>query len=240
MRLPRESSDILLIANSGDPVSKSVTSFGLSQAERAVGALHNRVIFSRRVQVLADAIASKLPGEASVLDVGAGSGDMAVAILSSKPSLKIEGVDVLVRPGTAIPVREFDGEHLPHSDGSFDYAILVDVLHHTDNPGALLAEVGRVARRIIIKDHYRDGLLAGTRLRLMDWVGNAAHGVRLPYNYLSRAEWNKLWASGGFRVVDIDESFQLYAQPLDLVFGRGLHFIATIEGGARPVQSRDE
>jgi SAM-dependent methyltransferase len=181
------------------------------------------------VQVLADAIASKLPADATVLDVGAGSGDMAVAILSSKPSLKIEGVDVLVRPGTAIPVRQFDGEHLPHADGTFDYAILVDVLHHTDNPQALLAEVARVARRIIIKDHYRNGWLAETRLRFMDWVGNAAHGVRLPYNYLSRDEWRKLWTSGGFRVVDIDESFRLYREPLDLIFGRGLHFITTIE-----------
>lgn len=212
-------------------MSKSATT-AVSHAERAVGALHNRVIFSRRVQVLAETIASKLPAEASVLDVGAGSGDMAVAILSAKPSLKIEGVDVLVRPGTAIPVREFDGAHLPHADSAFDYAILVDVLHHTDDPAALLAEVGRVARRIVIKDHYRNGLLAGARLRFMDWVGNAAHGVRLPYNYLSRAEWGKIWASGGFKVIDVDEGFQLYPLPLDLMFGRGLHFIATIESGA--------
>jgi len=209
----------------------------MAQAERAVGALHNRVIFSRRVQVLADAIASKLAADATVLDVGAGSGDMAVAILASKPSLRIEGVDVLVRPDTAIPVREFDGAHLPHADGSFDYAILVDVLHHTDDPAALLAEVGRVARRIVIKDHYRNGLLAETRLRFMDWVGNAAHGVRLPYNYLSRADWSRLWSSGGFRVINVDEEFQLYPAPLDLIFGRGLHFIATIEGGPSPVDA---
>jgi len=213
-------------------VSKSSTTFGLSQAERAVGALHNRVIFSRRVQVLAQAIASKIPAEAAVLDVGAGSGDMAVAVLASKPALNIEGVDVLVRPNTAIPVRQFDGEHLPHHDAEFDYAMLVDVLHHTDDPGALLAEVGRVARRIIIKDHFRNGLFAGTRLRFMDWVGNAAHGVRLPYNYLSRAEWQRIWDRGGFRVLDLDESFRLYPAPLDWVFGRGLHFIAVIEAGS--------
>jgi SAM-dependent methyltransferase len=212
----------------------------MSQAERAVGALHNRVIFSRRVQVLADTIASKLPADATVLDVGAGSGDMAVAILASKPSLRFEGVDVLVRPNTAIPVKQYDGHHLPYGDSMFDYAILVDVLHHTDDPAAVLAEVGRVARRIIIKDHYRNGLLAGARLRFMDWVGNAAHGVRLPYNYLSRAEWSRIWAGGGFKVLDVDETFQLYPLPLDLIFGRGLHFIATIEGGSAPTDVRDE
>lgn len=210
-------------------MTKNLTTFMGTRAEQAIGALHNRVIFSRRVQVLAAAIASKLPANASVLDVGAGSGDMAAAILSSKPSLIIEGVDVLVRPDTAIPVREFDGQKLPHADNSFDYAILVDVLHHTDDPGNLLDEVSRVARRIIIKDHYRNGWLAETRLRLMDWVGNAAHGVRLPYNYLSRSEWQSLWKSSHLKVLEIDEDFKLYSQPLELVFGRGLHFIAVVE-----------
>lgn len=203
-----------------------------SQAQRAVGALHGRVIFSRRVRVLAQDIAAMIPENSSVLDVGAGSGDIAGAILASKPSLKIEGVDVLVRPNTAIPVREFDGKTLPYNDQSFDYATLVDVLHHTDDPGALLAEVGRVAKHVIIKDHYRNGPFAFSRLRLMDWVGNAPHGVRLPYNYLSRAEWTALWDSRGFRPVKIEENLGLYAFPLDLVFGRGLHFIATLASPA--------
>ena len=199
-----------------------------SHAQRAVGALHGRMIFSRRVQVLARNIGEMLPDRGSVLDVGAGSGDIAGAISEFKPSLKIEGVDVLVRPGTAIPVREFDGKTLPFKDGTFDYATLVDVLHHTDDPGALLGEVGRVARHVIVKDHYRDGLFAGSRLRVMDWVGNAPHGVRLPYNYLSRAEWTTLWDSRGFRPTKVEENLGLYAFPLDLVFGRGLHFIATL------------
>jgi SAM-dependent methyltransferase len=203
-----------------------------SQAQRAVGALHGRMIFSRRVDVLARNIAEMLPDNGSLLDVGAGSGDIANAILSVKPSLNIEGVDVLVRPNTAILVREFDGKTLPYEDNAFDYATLIDVLHHTDNPGNLLSEVGRVARHIVIKDHYRNGLFAGSRLRLMDWVGNAPHGIRLPYNYLSRAEWNTLWASRGFRVADIEENLHLYPIPLDWVFGRGLHFIAILARAA--------
>ena len=203
-----------------------------SQAQRAVGALHGRVIFSRRVSVLAHSIAEMLPDRGAVLDVGAGSGDIAGAILSSKPSLSIEGVDVLVRPDTAIPVREFDGKTLPYADHAFDYATLIDVLHHTDIPGDLLREVGRVARHVIIKDHYRNGPFAGARLRFMDWVGNAPHGVRLPYNYLSRAEWSALWAAGGFRVEKIEENLPLYPFPLNLAFGRGLHFVATLASPA--------
>ena len=29
----------------------------------------------------------------------------------------------------------------------------------------------------------------------MDWVGNRGHDVRLPYNYLSKAEWNAIFDS---------------------------------------------
>lgn len=51
----------------------------------------------------------------------------------------------------------------------------------------------RVARRgVVIKDHLREGPLAGPTLRLMDWVGNRGHDVRLPYNYLSRRKWTAI------------------------------------------------
>ena len=33
------------------------------------------------------------------------------------------------------------------------------------------------------------GFLAGPTLRFMDWIGNARHGVALPYNYWSAQEW---------------------------------------------------
>jgi SAM-dependent methyltransferase len=186
------------------------------------------VVFSRRVEVLAETIANLLPQGSRVLDVGAGSGEIAAAILAQRPDLSIEGCDVYVRPDTHIPVREFDGRTLPFEDRSFDYAILVDVLHHTDDPSELLREVSRVAGAIIIKDHYRNGLLAGPRLRFMDWVGNAPHGVRLPYNYLSRGEWQRLWAKLGLKVRRITEKIRLYPAPLSWFFGFGLHFVAEL------------
>ncbi len=50
-------------------------------------------------------------------------------------------------------------------------------------PARLLAEAKRVSRGgIVIKDHFREGVLADATLRFMDWVGNAQHGVVLPYN----------------------------------------------------------
>jgi SAM-dependent methyltransferase len=195
--------------------------------------LHDRLVFKRRVHVLATHLAGLIPANARVLDVGCGSGDIARSILQMRPDVSIEGIDVLVRGETAIPVREYDGSNIPHDDNSFAVAMFVDVLHHTDDPGRILREAKRVASQaILIKDHFRNGLLAGPTLRFMDWVGNAGHGVRLPYNYLSRAQWQRLWAESGLRVDRIEEKIGLYPVPARWLFERGLHFIARLQPDA--------
>lgn len=177
--------------------------------------------------MLSAEIARLLPERARVLDVGCGSGEIAAALLSLRPDLTIVGVDVLVRPETAIPVTEFDGIALPVEDDSYDVVLLIDVLHHADDPALLLREAARVSRQgVILKDHFRDGWLAKETLQLMDWVGNAAHGVRLPYNYFSRAEWQRTWLELKLRPVKLSDRIGLYAFPFSLLFGRKLHFTA--------------
>nr|WP_294168706.1 class I SAM-dependent methyltransferase [uncultured Sphingomonas sp.] len=209
-----------------------MTAVGLGLGRRALGQVHDNLVFGRRVRVLSEALAAQLPRGARVLDVGAGSGDMAVAIMQLRPDVRIEGVDVLVRPGTAIPVVQYDGRHIPHADGAFDAALLIDVLHHTDDPIAVLGEVARVARAVVVKDHYRNGPAAQMRLRFMDWVGNAPHGVRLPYNYLSRAQWTEGFRKLDLQVTAIDEALALYPAPVSWLFGKGLHFVAKLQRAA--------
>ena len=197
--------------------------------------LHDRLVFKRRVQVLATRLAGLIPANARVLDVGCGSGDIARLIMKMRPDVAIEGIDVLVRGETAIPVREYDGVNIPHEDNSFAVAMFVDVLHHTDDPARVVAEAKRVASEaILIKDHFRNGWLAGPTLRFMDWVGNAGHGVRLPYNYLSRAQWRRLWAEAGLDVDRIEERLGLYPRPASWLFERGLHFIARLRPEEAP------
>ena len=107
-----------------------------------------------------------------------------------------------------------------------DVIMFVDVLHHTSDPKILLAEAARVGRSVLIKDHLREGFLANETLRLMDWVGNAHHHVVLPYNYLSRAEWNAAFGDIGLQVRRFDTKLHLYPAPFSWIFERGLHFIA--------------
>jgi SAM-dependent methyltransferase len=193
------------------------------------GNLHGKFVFDRRIRVLANWLADQIPQGAHVLDVGSGDGNLAKLLLASRPDLKIEGIEVLVRPMTHIRVTQFDGTTVPFADKSFDVAMFVDVLHHTDDPSVLLAEARRVARQaVILKDHCRDGALAQVTLRFMDWVGNAHHGVVLPYNYWPEAKWRATFDRLGLAPASWNAKLGLYGWPFSLAFDRKLHFIARL------------
>ena len=80
-----------------------------------------------------------------VLDVGCGDGSIDQLIMKLRPDLRIEGIDVFVRPHPNIAVTKFDGERIPFPDKHFDAVMFVDVLHHTNNAVALLAEASSVS-----------------------------------------------------------------------------------------------
>jgi SAM-dependent methyltransferase len=198
-----------------------------------IGKVHDKYVFGRRARVLANALAEVIPTHGTVLDVGCGDGTIAKLILEARPDLSIQGIDVLVRPLTHVPVAQFDGTTIPFADQSFDVVVFVDVLHHTNDPMQLLREARRVARKaIVIKDHCRDGVLANTTLRFMDWVGNARHGVALPYNYWPEARWRDAFTELGMVAEPWHPKLGLYPFPFSLAFDRKLHFVAKLV--ARP------
>ena len=194
--------------------------------------LHQRRVHPRRVRVLSERLSAFIPSGARVLDVGCGDGLIASLIVQRRPDVEIEGIDVSIRPQTCIPVSLFDGERIPYQDASFDVVMLVDVLHHTDDPTILLREAARTSRRaVVIKDHLLDGFLAGATLRFMDRVANARYEVALPYNYWSREQWRHTWQTMGLKIVGWTTDVKLYGVPADWIFGRSLHFVARLEPG---------
>jgi SAM-dependent methyltransferase len=200
--------------------------------------IHGRWVHQRRVRVLARHLEGMLPATTrSVLDVGCGDGRLAEELLRLRPGLEVEGMDVMARPDAMIPVTVFDGRSLPIDERSVDAVILVDVLHHTEDPMVLLREAGRVARYgVAVKDHLLDGVLAKTTLTLMDWVGNASHGVALPYNYWRSEQWQTAFRQLGLHPRIWRTRLGLYPALARPLLDRRLHFLAFLES-ITPVKS---
>jgi len=221
---------LVIVLTSGASFAASrawVFAEGTMDAKSLLNAVHDKAVFGRRVEVLARELARQLPQGGRVLDLGAGDGSVARALMDLRPDLVVEGVDVMIRPRTLIPVTKFDGGALPFADKSFDAVTIVDVLHHTDDPAAVMGEAARVARHaVVIKDHLLSGLLAGPTLRFMDWVGNRGHNVVLPYNYLSSERWSAALTSAGLAEETRESRLNLYPRPFTWLFDRNLHFVA--------------
>jgi SAM-dependent methyltransferase len=197
---------------------------------RLLGPIHDQYVHDRRTDVLSRHLAELVPADAKVLDVGAGDGLIAKKLLQRRPDLAVTATEVLVRPDQHVPVEPFDGRTLDYATGSFDAVVLVDVLHHSDDPVRLLEESRRVARSaIVVKDVMAEGLLSARTLHLMERIANTSHGISIPDTFWTRAEWDEVFSRLGVRPRDWRGRLGLYPFPASLAFERRFHFIALFE-----------
>ncbi len=191
---------------------------------------HTKLEYSRRTRVLSSLITTLIPENARVLDVGCGDGDIDEQILKKRQDITIEGIDILMRNKTKIPVTLFNGRDIPFPDNSFDCILFIDVLHHTEEPDMLIEEANRASKKyIIIKDHRATSKLDHYILRFMDWVGNKPHGVVLVYNYLPVVIWKKLWEKYQLKICTYIAKLDLYPWPFTFVFDGSKQFIVKLE-----------
>lgn len=192
--------------------------------------IHGGYVFPRRVRILSQHLAEMAPRDASILDVGCGDGLLDQLLLERRPDLSVRGIEVLIRKKTYRPIETYDGKTIPFPQKSFDAVMLVDVLHHTENPMELLTQAVGVARQcILLKDHTMNGFLAGPTLRFMDRVGNARHGVALPYNYWAYQQWMDACEKLRLKVAVWQPNVGLYPWWAGWAFDRTLQFMARLE-----------
>jgi SAM-dependent methyltransferase len=99
-----------------------------------------------RIQAL---IERALGDAATVVNVGAGAGAYEPA---GREVVAVEPSSVMIgqRPPGSAPCLRASAEHLPLADGTFDAAMAILTVHHWDDLERGIAELRRVARRIVI------------------------------------------------------------------------------------------
>jgi ubiquinone/menaquinone biosynthesis C-methylase UbiE len=193
--------------------------------------LHHKYVHLRRVDVLASELARLIPEGSHVLDVGCGDGTIDQDVMRRKAGVKYAGIDIMARRSCAIPFSTYDGHTIPHDNASFDVVQFIDMLHHTQNIEELFAEGVRVSKRyVILKDHSFANRIEHAVIKWMDWVGNAPHGVRLPYNFKDLAYWRDLAERHNLEIRGSNSRVPLYPFPFSEVFGRdGMDFVLLLE-----------
>ncbi|HTZ33943.1 MAG TPA: class I SAM-dependent methyltransferase [Methylomirabilota bacterium] len=117
-------------------------------------------------------------GVRSWLDVGSANGRGLTDFAEAFPGALVcgaEPVAALVKQGVAAGVNEkvrlmqAAGEALPFVDGSFDVVSEFSILHHVPNPGAVVKEMMRVARKAVVigdSNRFGQGSMAARLLKL--------------------------------------------------------------------------
>jgi ubiquinone/menaquinone biosynthesis C-methylase UbiE len=168
---------------------------------------------------LAASVAAELGvrSEMSVLDLGAGPGQLAVELERSQPSVRVVGLDpdarMLQHAAQAAQRARWVSamaQDLPFLDGSFDRIAATLLLHHLTRPQKLraLAEAARVLRpggELVVTDWSKPRGIAKAGflvVRVVDGFSPTAdHAAgRLP----------ELFESAGFEVADISPRRRLW------------------------------
>jgi SAM-dependent methyltransferase len=138
---------------------------------------------------------------ASTLEVGCGDGALLSELRRRDFGGRLAGVEITQAAVEIARTREeidsvvlYDGLHLPATDGAYDLGILSHVLEHVPDPPALLAEVARACRTVVLEVPLEANLSArrATKREHADEVGHLQR--------LSRGNAREIVARAGLKV----------------------------------------
>jgi 2-polyprenyl-3-methyl-5-hydroxy-6-metoxy-1,4-benzoquinol methylase len=202
--------------------------------DRRFGGPIGDLIARDQARVLTD-FAGNVRGS-SVLDVGTGTGR--AALILARQGAKVTGVDAsdqmlqvarqrAVEQGLEVAFGRGDAHALGFPDRSFDIAVSFRVLMHTPRWRTCVAELCRVADRLVIVDYPARrsvaALQAATR-RAMFALGRRTE----PYRVFSHREVAREFAAHGFRIQALHRQFVLPIAVHKLIGSRA--FTLSLEG----------
>ncbi|WMX12488.1 class I SAM-dependent methyltransferase [Aureispira sp. CCB-E] len=168
-----------------------------SNLEKTIIKSHQKLSHNNRINYLSNLFIGLLDelnlDEISLLDIGCGDMSIAENLMNSRENINAICLDTYPLPEQYKGEEKwekyvsFDGRTMPFEDKKFDVAILCDVLHHDfEFADVILKEACRVAKYIVVKDHFEYGMVSRQTLRLMDFIGNWGYGVSVPDRYFSK------------------------------------------------------
>jgi SAM-dependent methyltransferase len=146
---------------------------------------------------------------APILDLGAGEGYVGVEA-SKEHGNQVTLADVVDFNRTSLPLILYDGRRLPFETDRFGAALLVFVLHHTEDPDTVLREVRRVTRsggRVAMMESVVENRLDAWWLPFADrWANRLRSGGQMSaqeehLHFRSTAAWRDSFSDAGFEVV---------------------------------------
>lgn len=161
-----------------------------------------------------------LTSGAGILDIGSGYGTVTEVLRAN--DFEVTAVDVedqSVKP--ELKPLVYDGEALPFPSRSFNFSLLLTVLHHTPEPGKVLAEAARVGEKVlVIEDVYRNKLQQ-CLTHFTDSLLNFEFKGH-PHSNKSRDGWEQMCKTQGleFEVIRSDRFLLFFRQETYLITKR--------------------
>jgi SAM-dependent methyltransferase len=149
-----------------------------------------------------------------ILDVGCGDGALLSELRRRHFGQTLQGVEItegavqIAGARTEIDsVQLYDGARLEFPDGAFDLGILSHVLEHVPDPAALLAELGRACKTVVMEVPLEANMSA-RRESKREHAEEVGHLQRL-----DRSAARAIVARAGLRVADeLEDALPLAAQ----------------------------
>jgi 2-polyprenyl-3-methyl-5-hydroxy-6-metoxy-1,4-benzoquinol methylase len=146
-------------------------------------------LMAGRLTTQAEVLGDHIGRGETVLDVGCETGHLC-KYLAEMHGATVTGIDVHDARTIPIDFRIFDGESIPFADNAFDHVVLSFVLHHSNDPMALIKECRRVARRTVIAfEDFPETRFERMSTSIHVWIFNVIWRLESGGDYRAALRW---------------------------------------------------
>ena len=111
-----------------------------------------------------------LDQQKKIIDIGSGNG--LITYMLRETGYDVTPLDIAEQSYSGkVKTLVYDGNTIPFDDNTFDQALILTVLHHTEHPEQIIQEAKRVAKELlIIEDIYKNPVQKWLTLKMDQFV----------------------------------------------------------------------